>query len=524
MPTDPDRRIGLWLGSMVDEAAYAHPDGVVLIDHDLDVLPDTPRAFTIAELARHIADLAARLWAAGVRTGDHVALHKSANFDIYLLACAVAQVGAVPVMLSPALEADTVATLLRRLGRPHLLTDTDKLTGTLAHLPVADLADRVLVPAGQHPGAVSLSDLAGAPEVPAVRTDPESAALMTHTSGTTGTPKLVVHSASSLLGRLRPQERLANAFREGERALIHVSFVHSRLFLALAVLLPRGVPAIVLRDGDAEHVARLSTELRPSLLETHPNSFMEWEPLADDPRRPFANVKYFSSTFDAIHPGTIQHLLKASDRRFPLFYQIYGQSECGPVAGRAYTRHGASAIDGRCLGHPMPGTSEIRVVGRGGEEPGPDSPGYIEVRTPGRASTYYAEDERYLEQLTDDSWWRMGDVDYLTDQGCVHLLDREVDLIPALRSTLEAEDTILARLPELTELVFVPGPRQEPVPVLCTLEDRSLDPDRWRAAVRDLPAVIAPPVQMKLDELPRTATTKIKRRELAARLGTAPTD
>ena len=98
------------------------------------------------------------------------------------------------------------------------------------------------------------------------------------------------------------------------------------------------------------------------------------------------------------------------------------------------------------------------------------------------------------------------------------MVRHEVDLIPALRSTLEAEDTVLARLPELTELVFVPGPRQEPVPVVCTADNRPLDAGRWRAAVRDLPAVVAPPVQMKLDELPRTATSKIKRRELAARL------
>lgn len=518
-----DHRRGLWLGTMLDEAAAEHPDGLVVFDHELDVLPGAPTRTTVGALAGHVADLAGRLWAAGVRPGDHVALHKDGNLDIYLLACALARIGAVPAMLSPALDAATVGTLLARLGRPHLLTDTAKLTGDLAGLPLAELADRVVITAGRHPAAVSLADLTDAPPVAAaaaVATDPGAPALMTHTSGTTGTPKLVVHTAASLLGRLLPQERLARAFREPEPTLIHVSFVHSRLFLALAVLLPRGMPAIILRDGDAEHVARVCAEFRPGLIETHPNSFMKWEHLTADPRRPFAGVKYFSSTFDAIHPGTIETLLAGSERTFPLFYQIYGQSECGPVAGRAYTRRGSTDIDGRCLGLPMPGIAEIRVIGRGGAEPGPDAPGFIEVRTPGRALTYHGEDERYREQLT-DGWWRMGDVGYLTGRGCIHMLDREIDVIPGLRSTLEAEDTVLGRLPELTELVFVPGPRQEPVPVVCTHEDRPLDPDRWRAAVRDLPAVLAPPVQMKLDELPRTATTKIKRRELTARINAA---
>ncbi|WP_019887238.1 class I adenylate-forming enzyme family protein [Streptomyces purpureus] len=510
-------RTGLWLGTLLDETAARRPDGIVVIDHQLDALPDARRKLYVAELAGYTADLAARLWAAGVRPGDHIALHKSANFDLYLLACAAARIGAVPALLSPALDRDTVAVLLRRLGRPHLLTDTAKLTGDLAGLDLAALTDRVLTPAGSHPGAVSLAALAGSPAVDAVRTAPDSPALMTHTSGTTGIPKLVVHSARSLLGRLRPQERLADAIREPERCLIHVSFVHSRLFLALAVLLPRGMPAIVLRDGDPEHVAEICAKTEPGLLETHPNSFMEWEHLADDPRRPFAHVKYFSSTFDAIHPGTIRRLLAASERRFPLFHQLYGQSECGPVAGRAYTRHGADAIDGRCLGHPLPGTARIRVVAREGAEPGPDTPGHIEVRTPGRALTYHGEDERYARQV-DGDWWRMGDVGHLTPRGCVHLLDREVDLIPSLRSTLEAEDTILARLPELTELVFVPGPDREPVPVLCTRDDLPLDLDRWRSAVTDLPADLAHPVQLRLTDLPRTATSKIRRLELAERL------
>jgi acyl-coenzyme A synthetase/AMP-(fatty) acid ligase len=86
-----------------------------------------------------------------------------------------------------------------------------------------------------------------------------------------------------------------------------------------------------------------------------------------------------------------------------------------------------------------------------------------------------------------------------------------------VHSTLEVEDAVLAKLPELTELVLVPGPGQEPVPVVSTRKDVPLDPERWRAAAADYPQLAAP-VQLPLSELPRTATMKVQRIELARRL------
>ncbi len=69
---------------------------------------------------------------------------------------------------------------------------------------------------------------------------------------------------------------------------------------------------------------------------------------------PFASVKVFSSTFDAIHPATMSRLLKSSTRRGALFFQIYGQSEVGPAVGRAYFRPFAHKANGRCVGWAMP--------------------------------------------------------------------------------------------------------------------------------------------------------------------------
>jgi hypothetical protein len=74
----------------------------------------------------------------------------------------VARIGAVPVMLSPALDGATVGALLGRMGQPYLLTDGLKLDA-LADVPVADLTRKVISVAGSRQGSVSLTELAGSP-------------------------------------------------------------------------------------------------------------------------------------------------------------------------------------------------------------------------------------------------------------------------------------------------------------------------------------------------------------------------
>ncbi len=251
-------------------------------------------------------------------------------------------------------------------------------------------------------------------------------------------------------------------------------------------------------------------DFRPGAIETHPNTFINWEVLAEDEDQPLANVRYFISTFDAIHPRTVRRLLSASRRRMPIYLQGYGQTETGPVTIRPYTLRSAHRADGRCVGYPIPGLTRIRIDGTRA------APSPIWARTPGLAVTYVGQDSRFSDQLR-DGWLNMGDLGYRGHWGCVHLLDREIEHCEGGESTLAIEDVVMERLAECTEVVVVPLRAGGLQPVICTRQDQLLDRDAWRRAVRDQPQMVEP-LHFRWHELPRTSTAKIRRLELRRQL------
>jgi len=302
----------------------------------------------------------------------------------------------------------------------------------------------------------------------------------------------------------------------GETAAMCMSYVHSRFYHALGVFLNYGSPLLALVDHDPVSVGPLLVRARPGIVETHPNTFVLWEELADAPGSPLMSVRCFGSTFDAIHPRTIQRLLGASGRRFAYLMQLYGQSETGPIAARWFTRRSADKANGRLVGTGLPGFTRLRVVDDAGQPCKPGALGHIEARTRGRILTYLGAADQFARQLN-GSWWRMGDVGYVNRFGALYLADREVDQIDSVDSNLEIEDLLMSRLDELREVVIVAGGSGEAIPVICTKGDQPLAAGRWQGATAGM-ATMAPPVVCRFDDLPRTGTWKIKRLEVARQL------
>jgi acyl-coenzyme A synthetase/AMP-(fatty) acid ligase len=512
------------LGLVCERAAARFGDQPIVLDRPLDLWPAAGATLSYARLAELVEDASGWLHKLGVGRGDRVAIWKQNHFDLQVLACAAARIGAVPALLAGALPAEGAAVLLRRLEQPTLVSDRARLESWPAGLPRPDeLASRVLGVDGAAAGAIPVDDVRGADPPPPTPRDDDEPMVVTHTSGTTGTPKLVQHSAATIgaLAAIESRPLPVLRLRRDDHVGLALSYAHGRVVTGLAALCAVGPSVTVLSNWEHDAVRTMFGSARPTVLETHPNVYMYWEPLAAEPAGYFRDVRVFMNTFDAIHPRTVRTFLGASKRRLVVWGQGWGQSEAGGVCGRVYTRRsvrdrGARHPVTRSVGRPLPMLAKLRVIDqRTGETLPRGRVGLLEVTTPGTCLGYVGEEERWRAKRR-DGWWNMGDLGSRTRLGTVRLLDREVDQIPGM-SGIELEDVLLDRVKAASEIVVLGVPDGPPVPVVNTHGDAPLDRSAWAAAVEGLPA-LADPIHLPWDEVPRTSTWKVRRPDLKRQL------
>ena len=531
VPGFPAVRRVLWGGgagpfALLAEAGTERHGAVPLwLDKPLGIAPELGTELDYGVFAALAGRTAGMLTAVGVQRGDVVAILKQSNVDVVALALAVARIGAVPALIAPSFDTATTRLLLTRL-RP-AVTVTDVTTATALPLllqpsrAAAGVAGRVVVVDAAHFGPTpmpALDEMTAPP--PSPRREHELLAI-THTSGTTGVPKLIAHTAHSLAGQSGVQV-IGGRILLGHRDVIAtcLTSAHARTLSGLATMAAVGAPHLAMVDPDPASAAPLLSRYRPSLIETFPNVFLRWEPLADDPAGPLSNVRIFLSTFDAAHPRTIRTMLGASQRRLPLYAQAYAQSELGAIALSFRTRR-TRMRDARDVGLPALAFARVRVTDPGtGRRLRAGQTGALHARSPGPFAGYVDEPERTAAQHK-DGWWDTGDIGSKSRIGLLRLAGRAVDHVPGETDYLAWEDILLDRLPELTELVIVSKPCGAPQAVVCTRDEQPVKPARWQAATTGL-ADAGRPFHMRWQDLPTTATWKVRRPALRMLLAGQP--
>jgi acyl-coenzyme A synthetase/AMP-(fatty) acid ligase len=513
------------LGVLFDTHAEQRQPTVFHFSRPLDLAPGAGTRAGVDTLATVVAEAAGWLHGAGARPGQRVAIVKSNHWDYVLLACAAARLGAIPAMVSGLLPVDALQTILKRLEPGVLVADTAVLArAEAAGADLTSMATRTLSLDGPARGAVTIDDVRGT-SAPAPQPRPaDQPMIVTHTSGTTGVSKLVVHSANTLMGHLGRTESVRwpiVGMKRRDTVASAIAFCHMRTITWTTGTLRLGPKAaLLIADPGPEVAERMFRANPPTYLEAQPSTYIGWEGLTAKPDNVFRDVRLFVSTFDAMHPPTVRSFLHASKRPFPTWLQGWGQSETGPMTFRLLTRRALAAQGDRHpttrdVGRPIPGFTGLKVVDPKTMKPVPKgTPGVVLTKTNGRCLDYVGESDRW-QNKTVGPWWNTGDFGVQSRGGSIRLLDREVDVIPGM-SCIELEDVLADRMPELLDSVIIGVPGKPPLPVLCS-RDGTLDRAAWQRAVADLPK-LAEPVLLEWDQIPRTGTGKVRRLELRDRL------
>jgi long-chain acyl-CoA synthetase len=496
----------LELASLIGHHARHRPDALAVSvgDRRLDW-----RAF-----GARVAQVGNMLRALGVGRGDRVATCMGNSLELLETCWAVPSIGATLVPLSPLLLADGLESLLRDCAPACLITTT-------AMLPVlakvgTDVGGRRLLVDGAAPGYEEYAVLSAAqsePFQPAPVTADDRFNIM-YTSGTTGTPKGIVHThfIRSMYCTL-----MAAAFRmTPESRTLHTgAIVFNGAFVTL-------MPSFWLGGAYFLH-ARFDPEATLAAIERERITHIMMVPAQ------IAAV-LDSPAFD---PGRLASLECVLSLGAPLLEQHRAEFEAA-LPGRLYELYGLTEgiitiLDPR-MAAAKPGSVgaappffRIRVVREDGGDAAPGEIGEIVGRGPMLMQGYYNRPDLTAEAVR-DGWMHSGDMGYLDEDGYLYLVDRKKDMIDSGGVKVYPRDVeeVAARHPQVREVAVFGIPDEkwgETVMAAVILrEGARLSEEELRDWINARVAARYQRVtQLRIvPEFPRNAAGKTLKRELRA--------
>jgi acyl-CoA synthetase (AMP-forming)/AMP-acid ligase II len=199
----------------------------------------------------------------------------------------------------------------------------------------------------------------------------------------------------------------------------------------------------------------------------------------------------------------------------------YGQTEIGGeiVGWNAEDARGFGESKLGAVGRPHTGVT-LRIVDAEGEKLGADKVGELLVRTPA-TSAGYADGSGLGDRITQDGWFRTGDLARLDDDGFLWIEGRLSDMINrgGLKIFPAEVEEVLRLTPAVVDcaVVGVPDDRLGEVPWAFVVSDGGLDMSLLRSFVRERLSAYKVPVRfVVLDVLPRNEAGKVLAKELVA--------
>ena len=437
------------------------------------------QTLTWAEVAVQVDELAHGLAALGIQAGRHVAIVGENRPRLYLAMMAAQALGAIPVplyqdavaqeMLYVLQDAEIIVAVVEDQEQVDKLQEIAHQCPSLSRVVYDDprglrhydqqgilSLDRLLELgrefAASHPGYVEAATAA---------IDPDDAAAMFYTSGTTGKPKGVVLSHRALIDRGRVIQELENLTdREEVLAYLPPAWIGQNMFSYTQFLVtgftvnhpespetvsidmhdigptyyfapPRVLEGLLthvqIRMEDASAIKRklfhvcmaLARRVGVRILDQDPTvstwdrfkyrvgNFLMYAPLRNSLGMSRVRVAYTAG--EAIGPDLFVFFRSIGIN----LKQLYGSTETSVFV--CVQSDGQVRAD--TVGPPVKGV-EIRVAENG----------EIQVKSPGMFKGYYRNPEDTTAAYTPDGWYHTGDAGYLDSDGQLKIIDRARDV------------------------------------------------------------------------------------------------
>lgn len=484
-------------------------------DADTPMVIDPTSRLSYRELDSTTRELAAVFVDAGVGKGSRVGLIMPNGTRWVQIAVALTRIGAVLVPLSTLLQAGELVAQLR-VAAVQFLVSVEEFRGhryldDLKAVPESEILALQQVWSTDQLDSAPASDRARRIIDAMTETvTPADALVIMFTSGSSGSPKGVLHSHGNALGAV--QSGLAARCITGE----------TRLYLPMPFFwvggFGSGILSVLLAGATlvTEEMPRPETTLR--LLERERVTlFRGWPDQAEALARHAGSV---GVDLSALRPGSLEALLPPEQRARPgARATLFGMTEAfGPYCGYPADTDMPATAWGSC-GKPFPGM-EVRVVDpESGMPVATGTAGMIQIRGPHTLRGICGR--RREELFTPDGFYSTGDLGHLDEQGFLFYHGRSDDMFKVSGATVYPSEVERAlRTIDGVDHAFVtsvPGAAGERVGAAVVCND-ALTRDQLHASARKLLSAFKVPTVWLLlhsgDDVPRGGTGKVDIRRL----------
>ncbi|NYT76315.1 AMP-binding protein [Alcaligenaceae bacterium] len=482
------------------------------------------REYSFGEMHEASNRLGNLLLAQGVQTGDRIGVLLPQSPETAFAHIAAYKIGCVSIPLFTLFGAEALQFRLGDSGARIVITNAEgaaKLAAIRDSLPALQA---VFTIDGASAGAIDLhkSLAQHSTDLTPADTLADDPAVIIYTSGTTGQPKGALHAHRVLLGHLPGVEISHNLFpQEGDRMWTPADWAWiGGLFDVLLPAWHHGVSVVAHRfqkfTPEAAFQLMQDYQVRNTFLP--PTALKMMRAVSDPQHRWSYRLRSVASGGETLGA----ELLDWGKRTFGLtINEFYGQTECNMTVSACAdimpVRPGA-------IGRPVPG-HQLAIIDDQGKVQAAGQIGHIAIQRPDPVMFLgYWNNEKGTQEKFIDDWLVTGDTGFQDEDGYVHFVGRNDDVITSAGYRIgpgEIEDCILQHpAVKMVAVVGAPDAARTEVVVAVVVVHDDVQPDADLArAIQDhvkirLAAHEYPREVYFVDELPMTTTGKVVRRDL----------